>query len=81
MKLRLPDQTTVILENDTYELFDSLEFDGGYIEYKLNAGLEIKVKSTKQGIKFIKLRWNEAIKNDIKVLGAAWERGYGDLEW
>ncbi len=81
MKLKLPDQTTVILENDTYELFDSLEFDGGYIEYKLNAGLEIKVKSTKQGIKFIKLRWNEAIKNDIKVLGDAWERGYGDLEW
>lgn len=34
-----------------------------------------------QPIKKILLRWNAQIGEDAKLLGDAWERGYGDLEW
>lgn len=81
MKLRLPDITTVILENDTFVLENDLSFNGGYINYDLSEALTVRLKSSLQGVCFVKLRWNGNIRSDIKVLGDAWERGYGDLEW
>jgi len=81
MKLRLPDITTVHLANETLELRDNLCFDGGYVKYDLEDSLKVSVKSEKQGVSFIYLRWNEKIDPQLKVLGDAWERGYGDLEW
>ncbi|MBE6885164.1 MAG: hypothetical protein E7487_11270 [Ruminococcaceae bacterium] len=81
MKLRLPDLTTVCLENQTFELTDSLSFDGGFVSYELTDRLNIKLKSEKQGVRFVWLRWNESLRKDVKILGDAWERGYGDLEW
>ncbi len=32
-------------------------------------------------IKRIRLEWTLEIKDEVRVLGDAWERGYGDLEW
>ena len=81
MKLRLPDTTTVHLANETIELCDDLCIDGGYVKYELGDALKVSVKSEKQGVSFICLRWNEHIDPSLKVLGDAWERGYGDLEW
>lgn len=81
MKLRLPDVTTVILEHDEFTLKDSLFFDGGYVQYCLGNALGVSLKSEKQGVKFLILRWDGPIRSDIKVLGDAWERGYGDLSW
>ena len=81
MKLRIPDITTVVLANETLTLTNNLSFDGGYVAYDLNDALEVSVKSEKQGVSFIYLRWNEEIDENVKVLGDAWERGYGDLEW
>ena len=81
MKLRTPDVTTVCLANETLTLGADLAFDGGHIKYELENGLKVSIKSEKQGVSFIYLRWNEKIDPTLKVLGDAWERGYGDLEW
>lgn len=32
-------------------------------------------------VEWIRLRWNKPLPKQAKVLGDAWERGYGDLEW
>jgi len=81
MKLRIPDKTTVVLANETLVLASDLTFDGGCVAYDLDSSLKVSVKSEKQGVSFIYLRWNENIDKSLKVLGDAWERGYGDLEW
>lgn len=44
---------------------------------------ELKVFATtyENGARYVQLRWNEPMRKDIKVLGDAYERGYGDLQW
>ena len=81
MKFRLPDETKVVLSDTTVTLSCDMCFDGGYVKYDVSDSLSVKVKSEKQGISFIYLRWNEKLDQNVKVLGDAWERGYGDLEW
>lgn len=81
MKMRLPDITTVCLENGSVILDESLSFDGGYVEYCLSDKLSVKLKSENQGVSFIYLHWKEKTDKNQKALGDAWERGYGDLEW
>lgn len=43
--------------------------------------LKVYVSSPDKTISRVTLRWNTPIPSDVKVLGDAWERGYGDLEW
>ena len=81
MKIRIPDETKIILANEELTLDSTLTFEGGAVTYALGDGLEVKVRSEKQGVSFIYLRWNTPIRNGVKVLGDAWERGYGDLDW
>lgn len=81
MKLRIPDITVVTLESGDVTLGDELTFDGGAVEYHLGEGLNVKLASARQGVSFLHLRWNEPMRTDVKILGDAWERGYGDLEW
>jgi hypothetical protein len=45
------------------------------------AGLEIAVTAEKTPVSRITLRWHFAEKLKGQVLGDAWERAYGDLEW
>ena len=66
MKLRIPDITTVVLANETLTLTNNLSFDGGYVAYDLNEALEVSVKSEKQGVSFIYLRWNEEIDENVR---------------
>ena len=81
MKLRIPDRTEVVLSDGTLSLGEGLTFDGGYVRYSIGNGISINVKSEKRGIGFIRLYWDTRKYNDVKVLGDAWERGYGDFEW
>lgn len=32
-------------------------------------------------VEWVKIRWSKALPKQVKILGDAWERGYGDLEW
>lgn len=81
MKIRLPDVTELVLEGATVTLDESLEYNGAKITYTLTDKLNVKLQSEELGVNFINLRWNTKIDGDVKVLGDAWERGYGDLEW
>lgn len=64
-------------ENDDYNLDD--------INVKLNQDNEylaifLTVQTSK--VKWIKLRWNNlSWDKNVRFLGDAWERGYGDMEW
>ena len=37
--------------------------------------------SSQEPLCWLALRWNVEIPEGVKILGDAWERGYGDLEW
>lgn len=64
-------------ENDDYNLDD--------INVKLNQDneyLAIFLTAQTSKVKWIKLRWNNLSWNkNVRFLGDAWERGYGDMEW
>ena len=64
-------------ENDDYNLDDinvNLNQDNEYLAIFLTA------QTSK--VKWIKLRWNNlSWDKNIRFLGDAWERGYGDMEW
>ena len=64
-------------ENDNYNLDD--------INVKLNQDnehLAIFLTAQTSKVKWIKLRWNNlSWDKNIRFLGDAWERGYGDMEW
>ena len=85
MNIRIPDQTTVVLAEQEILLQDSLTFDGGYVRYILSddasAGMRIQLQSTAAGVRYLRMHWNTSFDADVKVLGDAWERGYGNLYW
>ena len=64
-------------ENDDYNLDD--------INVKLNPDneyLAIFLTAQTSKVKWIKLRWNNlSWDKNVRFLGDAWERGYGDMEW
>ena len=64
-------------ENDDYNLDD--------INVKLNQDnehLAIFITAQTSKVKWIKLRWNNlSWDKNVRFLGDAWERGYGDMEW
>lgn len=85
MKLRIPDYVCLFDEckqefyNDKMDA--TLNGDGAKVEFKQeNGGLKVYLSDTK-GVKYLQLRWNEKMRTDVKVLGDAYERGYGDLQW
>jgi alpha-galactosidase len=43
--------------------------------------LEINLESPSTPVRRIHLRWRGTIRGNPLILGDAWERGYGDLEW
>ena len=70
------------VEFDNRNLSETLECSEGRIELTLE-GDELKVRATTYGvgIRYIQLRFNEKTRKDVKILGDAYERGYGDLSW
>ena len=64
-------------ENDDYNLDD--------INVNLNQDnehLAIFLTAQTSKVKWIKLRWNNlSWDKNVRFLGVAWERGYGDMEW
>ena len=44
-------------------------------------GMRVQLASPSVGIKRVRLRWNAKMDDTRLIMGDAWERGYGDLEW
>jgi alpha-galactosidase len=43
--------------------------------------LAIELSAPATGARRLRLRWRGAMRETLRILGDAWERGYGDLEW
>lgn len=86
MKLRIPDYVCLYHEGkDEFSnkpLSTSLKSNDGEVEFELD-GNKLKVFATTytKGAKYLQLRWNTNTRKDVRVLGDAYERGYGDLQW
>lgn len=67
------------------------EFDGGPRAAASDAGIAIEAVPDPDGTRItvraegevarVALRWNRALPEDALVMGDAWERSYGDLQW
>jgi len=83
--LRPPDRVTVFCEGGALELtghegeWGSEDVHVGTIP--IDGILPITVSAPRSEVKQVRLRWNRKGHGTRRVLGDAWERGYGDLEW
>jgi len=78
----IPSNITLYFDENSVLLTDSTYCEDGCAKLTLD-GDELKVFATayKKGLSFVRLRWNAPMRKDVLVLGDAWERGYGDLQW
>ncbi len=81
MKIRLPDNTSVYFEDSCVDFASKTENGEVCVRFLLENDTLKPYISAKKPVRYLRLRWNEPIKHGVKVLGDAWERGYGDLEW
>jgi len=55
---------------------------GAEMQYEVNAGLATaSLLCPGAAAQRVHLRWNGLLREDLLVLGDAWERSYGDLQW
>ena len=82
---RIPDVITVQTSNSTLQLtYKNTKWIGDDIEVSTIAkknGLEIELYAPTTPVKNIYLKWNVTPVNDMRYLGDAWERAYGNLQW
>ena len=86
MKIRIPDYACLYHDSkDEFfndELKSSLKSENGEIKFEINGNkMDVFATTYKAGAKYVQLRWNNEMRKDVKVLGDAYERGYGDLQW
>lgn len=78
--LQNPNKIRIITNSDAFELCGctSASIDDINIEYKSGV---LSVAADVTGLKFIEIEWTADFMKGAKVLGDAFERSYGDLEW
>ena len=84
--LRAPDAVTALCESDEREL--SRAGAGAWTARDITVTTEprggtlpIMLSAPESAVKRITLRWHLPGHGATRILGDAWERGYGDLEW
>ena len=48
---------------------------------RIGQAVEVHVDAPRTALSWIRLRWHRPLGTALRVLGDAWERAYGDLEW
>lgn len=88
MKIRKPDAVGVYAGKESRNFAFADELAYGDIKINISAkGENLGVDLTADGspVRYIRLRWNftdsEKRKENTKILGDEWERGYGLMEW
>lgn len=79
------DYVTIKTEKEKYVL----QGKGSYtsvsdilVEIQENNGHEdLFLTADDSPVEWVRLRWNRPLPQKVRILGDAWERGYGDLEW
>ena len=85
MKIRLPDIAYVFNEEKECRTIKS-EINDSILVYSIqNSSLKVSIIDNGEALTYIVLKWflkeDEKRHEPIRILGDAWERGYGDLEW
>lgn len=88
MKIRTPDYVSIYTQNANtdYTFCNSIKNGDIVVDVSLREELlHIDITADATPVKYISLRWNftefEKRRENVKVFGDVWERGYGDLEW
>lgn len=86
--LRPPDQVTVRLTSADLPLNrapgSTEEWDGPGVTVRTRPGtgaLAVELSAPATGVVRVGLRWRRSLRSVQLLLGDAWERAYGDLEW
>lgn len=67
---------------DTYEIMSDMGKSDAKVDFKLQSNkLSVYLEAEKEHPCFVRLRWNYRTDYPVRILGDAWERGYGDFEW
>ncbi len=78
--LQMPHRITVVTETDTYS-FDgqpSVSFQDVTLGFEQG---KVTLQATHTPVCTLRLRWNFPMPQNARMMGDAWERAYGDLEW
>src|SRR5438552_7507463 len=83
---RPPNVVTVETENGERRLRAAPEdrWEDGRISIsiaEMGGAIRVMLSAASDPIKRVRLRWQERLTETRLILGDAWERGYGDLEW
>src|SRR5262245_47423788 len=86
LNVRAPDALAVQTANEVRQLraIGAGRWEGaGVAVSTVDAGdvLRVQLAAPAVGVRRIHLRWNDRLDDIRLILGDAWERGYGDLEW
>lgn len=92
MKIKLPERVDFYFDGgcDTFALSDFEEQDGRYvlknsfesIAFSIKNGeLIVFLRSPERAVRLLRLEFFGQARENVKVLGDAWERAYADLGW
>ncbi|CVI65543.1 hypothetical protein NDGK_00241 [Clostridiales bacterium CHKCI001] len=85
IKIGIPDYVTIETETKNIVIdkkLSEIHLEDVLVEIKEGCEHEdIFLTADETPVRTIKFRWNGKIPKNVKFLGNAWERGYGDLEW
>ncbi len=85
MELRFADQMEASLGQGFFPCDGKTAKDVHAEQSMENGTLAVTLTAEESRVCFLRLRWNftdaEQIRENVKVLGDAWERSYGDLAW
>lgn len=88
MKTRLPDEIKLFCAVDggvSFGCADSITYNDVKIDLELKENdLFVSAKAQSTPLYHIRLRWNftkDERRHSVRVMGDAWERSYGELEW
>ncbi len=82
---RIPDFVRVVTEEESV-LMKQEEGTFTYLDTKVSIssndkGIDIDLTANQTPVRFVMLRWNGELSGKYRILGDAFERSYGNLEW
>ena len=84
MEIRLPDSIRCFSDTEI-ALTNGICGDVSVTAAERNGNLTVSLRAETTPVRYLRLRWNftdtERYPAGVRILGDAWERGYGDMAW
>ena len=83
--LRTPDLVMISMEGDEYTArpaSETVSVKDIQVTTTLKPdGLHVMLTALATPVRILRLRWKTQLPTDVRILGDAWERTYGDAGW